>query len=169
MEHSRCTLDIPYPEIETSGRNITYANLLLNNYAGPVGELTAITQYFYQYFIVKYRHGEFARSLECISIVEMRHMEMLGELVVQLGGNPLLRTCSGNRSVFWRGNNISPNQNICGFLMGNIEAERQAIDQYRLRISQICDTKVQRVLERIILDEEHHIRIFEEYRGVFKC
>jgi len=165
MHPTDCVLDLPYPDVEASGKNIRYANLLLNDYAGPNSELTAITQYFYQYFIVKAKDYDLSQSLECISIVEMRHMEMLGELITLLGGDPLLRTYSQGRTVYWRGNNISPEKNIQRFLTGNIEAEKKAIAAYRMRIRQIQDPKVQALLERIILDEEHHITLFEQYRA----
>lgn len=39
MEHKDCVLDIPYPEIETYGKNTIYANLLLNNYTGRSASL----------------------------------------------------------------------------------------------------------------------------------
>lgn len=94
---------------------------------------------------------------------------MLGELIVKLGGNPLFRTCNQGRSLFWCGKNPSPVQNICQFLRINIEGEEKAIEGYRMRICEIKDVQVQKVLERIILDEEHHIKIFNQYLKEFKC
>jgi bacterioferritin len=157
------SLDIPYPPIEIERRNTNYAQLLLHDYAGAQGELTALTQYFYQHLLTKYRYKEFSSTMEYISIEEMRHMEMLGELIVLLGGNPLYRTIDQYNSTYWTSENVSPLQNIHKFLNANIKSENIAIDNYRLRITQIRDVKIQHVLERIILDEEHHIATFKEF------
>ena len=49
MGHNDCELNLSYPPVEVTEKNCTYACLLLNDYAGKNGELTALTQYFYQY------------------------------------------------------------------------------------------------------------------------
>lgn len=48
------------------------------------------------------------------------------------------------------------------YLIINIESEEKAIASYLKRIEQINDAYVHKVLERIILDEEHHIKIFRQ-------
>jgi len=44
----------------------------------------------------------------------------------------------------------------------------KAIQAYRLRITQINDRKVQRMLSRIIQDEEKHVMIFKNYLAAFE-
>ena len=168
MSHYSCELDIPIPEARVEKENPFYAQILLNDYAGKNGELTAITQYFYQYLITKYQYEDLANDLNCISISEMKHMEQLGKLIVLLGGNPLLRTINYGKNIFWSGSNISSTQNIIKFLYENIKSEYSAIQNYRLHITQIKDCYVREVLERIIKDEEHHISIFNKYLDYFK-
>ena len=46
-------------------------------------------------------------------------------------------------------------------LMADIEAERAAIKQYKMHITMIKDNCVNRVLMRIIKDEEYHIMILQ--------
>lgn len=167
MKHNSCELDLPYPPIEIEGQNPRYAQILLHDYAGPHGELTALTQYFYQYFIINNQYSNFARELECISIVEMKHMKMLGEIIVLLGGNPLLRTIAPRRNIYWCGNNISPTQDIKNFLIQNIAGENLAIENYRKHIAMINDVKIKAILNRIIKDEENHISIFNKYLKEF--
>jgi bacterioferritin len=167
LGHNDCELNLSYPPVEVTEKNCTYACLLLNDYAGKNGELTALTQYFYQYLITKYKYINFGETLECIAICEMRHMEMLGELIVQLGGNPLYRTVNNRNNQFWCGYNVSSTQDIIRFLKENIQAENIAIKNYEARICQINDSKIQKVLERIILDEKHHINIFSSYIDEF--
>jgi len=163
MSQSDCVLNIPYPPTEVKDKNLYYARLLLNNYAGQNGELTAITQYLYQHFISEECYKELAESLQCIARVEMHHLEILGELITKLGGNPLFRTQNQGRNSFWSGKYVSELQNAKRFLQKNIEAENVAIRDYKMRIFQINDPKIQNILERIIKDEEHHIVIFKQY------
>ncbi len=168
MGHNDCVLNIPYPPAEVKEKNPYYARLLLNNYAGQNGEMTAITLYLYQHLITEKCYEELSDSLECISIVEMRHLEMLGELISKLGGNPLFRTQNQGRSIYWSGKFVSEIQDPRRFLMKNIEAENIAIRDYKTRVCQINDPLVQNLLERIIKDEEHHITIFRRYLDEFE-
>jgi bacterioferritin len=46
-------------------------------------------------------------------------------------------------------------------IMADIEAERSAINQYRMHQKMINDKCVNRVLERIIKDEEYHIMLLQ--------
>lgn len=163
MDHHNCELNIPYPLIEVEQQNLQYAQLLLNDYAGPHGELTALTQYFYQHLISKCEFSEISEQLECIAITEMKHMGILGEVIVLLGANPLIRTVNNRRSTFWSSCNISSTANIIRFLSENIEAERLAIRNYEQHMSQIKDCKIQEILARIIKDEEYHILIFNYF------
>lgn len=162
MDHmsDSCELNLPYPAIKTEGRNPYFAALLMQDYAGRNSEMTAINQYFYQHLIVTDENRRLAETLECISIVEMHHLHILGELIVLLGGNPQFRT-DGRRGYYWRGDYVSYTQNIRRFLENNITAERNAISAYKIRYRQITDDGVRKNLERIILDEEHHIELFE--------
>lgn len=168
MKHNECELNIPYPPIEVEEKNFRYAQLLLKDYAGPNGELTALTQYFYQYLITQNQYSDFADQMECISIVEMKHMEILGKLIVLLGGNPFYGTYDCGKYTFWSGYNISTTENIRNFLMENIEGEKLAIQAYLKHISEIKDCKIREILKRIIKDEENHIRIFNSYLKYFE-
>lgn len=158
----------PLPPIRIERKNPEYARLLLADYAGKAGELTASTQYIYQSFITHQSHPRLAEDLEHISIAEMHHMERLGKLIVLLGGNPLLRTCPVGGCSFWEGCYISPTQEVTEFLEENIRGEKAAIANYRQRIRQIQDRYIQAVLERIIQEEEAHIEIFQKYLGYFR-
>lgn len=168
MEYRCCAPEPPLPPICVERKNPEYARLLLADYAGKAGELTASSQYIYQYFITYQSHPQLAEDLERISIAEMRHMERLGKLIVLLGGNPLLRTCPMGGCKFWEGCYISSTQEVTKFLEENIRGEKAAIANYRQRIRQIQDQYIQAVLERIIQEEEAHIEIFQKYLEYFR-
>ena len=165
-EHTHnCILDIPYPEVTVCGKNPRYAALLTEDYAGQTSELTAITTYLFQHFICT--DEKISETLRCIAGVEMRHMGFLGELISKLGGCPRIGVQTGCNVRFWSGQYLCYDTNPRRFLKQNIAAERAAIADYRKRIDQICDRYVREVLERIILDEEHHIMLFMElYEGL---
>lgn len=163
MGYRCCPPKPPLPPIRIERQNPEYARLLLMDYAGKFGELTALTQYFYQYLNTSQTHKQLSRDLKRISIAEMHHMERLGKLIVLLGGYPLLRTCPTGACSYWEGCYISPTQDIQKFLEENIQSERIAIKNYQQRIRQIQDRYIQAVLEEIIQEEEQHIEIFQKY------
>lgn len=153
-----CELSIPYPPTQVSGKNQYFAALLTNDYSGIVSELSAVTTYSFQQFISKAKKLE--ETLRCISLVEMRHLAILGKLINQLGGNPRFAVQSGSNCIFWNAQNISYESNPRVFLRQNITNEKAAINSYRLRIRQINDPHIRAIIERIILDEERHITLF---------
>ena len=156
-----CKLNIPYPEAKTDEKNLCYANLLLNDYAGKNSEMTAVTQYTYQDIISTEMYPEVADALECIAIVEMHHYDLIATVIREFGGDPQLRVINNGQPRYWDAKYVNYNKNPRRFLRENIIAEKAAIESYKKRIRQINDPNVQKLLERIIIDEEHHIEIFQ--------
>jgi len=155
---SNCELDLPYPPIKTEGKNLYFASLLTNDYAGAVSEMSAVTKYSFQHAVTTDRRT--AEIMKCISLVEMRHLGFLSEIIRDFGGNPRIAVQSGCSTVFWSARYIAYDTDPRTYLRGNLSDERAAIASYRSRISQIDDRFVGKLLARIILDEENHIRIF---------
>ena len=158
-EHmSGCELSIPYPPLQIDRKNLYYASLLTNDYAGVVSEMSAVTGYLFQHLIAAI--PEISDTIRCISHIEMRHLGFIGELINLLGGKPRFAVQSGCKSAFWNAQFISYETNPKYFLKENIANEKAAIENYYIRTNQINDRSVQSVLNRIIQDEENHIRIF---------
>lgn len=149
----------PYPEIKVTMPNQYYASILMNDYAGGVSELTAIMQYLYSNFIINGSNINIAKLFENISINEMLHLEILAELINLLGGNPIYE---GSYNNVWNGNNVFYSKNIKEQLEYSIKIEKDAINNYINDISIINDPYIKNILKRIILDEEVHIKLFEE-------
>lgn len=80
--------------------NHYYAMLLLEDYAGSVSEMTAINQYFYHHLTFE-AYEDLEDLEECISIIEMHHLELLGETIQLLGVPPEFRTLTNNRANYW--------------------------------------------------------------------
>lgn len=156
-----CRVDKPYPKIEVEGKNLYYANLLLEDYSGLVSELTAITQYVYQKFDKFNVNEEFSKTLSGIAVVEMKHLELLGETIKLLGVDPKFKfedNC--NLLTYWSGSFVDYTTNIVDMLKSDIKIEYDAIALYKYHINIINDKYVKRLLYRIIEDEERHIECF---------
>lgn len=149
----------PYPEIRVVGQNPYYAQLLLDDYAGKVSEATAIMQYVHHHLQMETLAAwqETAKLEEGISIIEMKHLEMLGQTILLLGGNS--RYCDGQQRP-WTPTYIDYfDFDPCAQLRADICAEEEAIRQYLVHIQLIQDPYIQALLTRIIKDEEHHIQL----------
>lgn len=149
----------PYPEVKVSAPNSYYAKLIMNDFAGIISEFSAITQYLYHNFSLKKEHKDLAKVIENISMVEMHHMEILSEVLVQLGVEPYFKNSSNK---FWDANYIYYGRNVCDKLKADLKSEYAAIETYELHISLIKDVNIQNVLKRIVMDEKVHAKIFEE-------
>lgn len=155
-------LDLPYPPIKVKGQNPKYANLILLNYSSSISELSAVTQYVYHEIALKYKYEEASETIEGIAEVEMHHLQMLGELIVKLGKDPGYWICKHKKLSFWTPEFLSFNTTLKKALIVDICDEKEAITQYRRTIKQIDDPYINDILERIILDEEYHIKLFTE-------
>ena len=161
-----CALPNPYPEPRVLRPNHNYALILLEDYAGSVSELTAINQYFYHYLTFEEKYENLAELEECISIIEMYHLELLGKTIQMLGLPPKYWTLNNNRPTFWNASYVCYGKDVCDRLFADIAAEEKAIKQYRLHQKMIDDPYIKELLERIIMDEEHHLQLFRQAAAV---
>ncbi|HIS90840.1 MAG TPA: manganese catalase family protein [Candidatus Faecisoma merdavium] len=147
--------NLPYPDIKVEKENIEYAKLLMYPYASMISEDTATHLYMYQSFILDNNIG---RILENIAIVEMHHLEMLAKTINLLGLKPEYKS----NDIPWTSNYVNYNTNLKDILKINIEAETLAIKNYQNLIKVINDKYIKKMLERIIVDEEIHLKIFND-------
>lgn len=156
-------LDIPYPEVKVEEKNPYYADLLSQDYAGEVSETTASFLYSYQHFDTFSSNEEFSNIIEEISIVEMKHLEMLGKTIKLLGKSPVFKTCESSRGdcVMWSSSNVIYDNDMRDMLKTDIRSEKMAIKNYEHHRELIDDKYIKEMLSRIILDEKRHLEIFE--------
>ncbi len=155
MNLSNFQSELPYPQIEVE-KNVAESKLLMPCYAGMASELSAILTYAFQSYITQ-NHPEISKALECVSIVEMKHHELLGKTIYKLGGYPIM----GARN-YWNGSFASYTLEPKKFLEQNIIAEESAIINYERTILNLKTESVKMLLERIILDEEIHVKVFRD-------
>ena len=169
-------LDQPYPKIKVDKPNIEEALLILNSYAGEISENTASHLYLYQSFSLKEKNPKYSGILEKsfahaislrlpgilekISIVEMKHLELLAHAIQLLGLAPAYVAIKDNKLIPWNSSYVNYELNVEELLKFNIESEKKAIRQYEKLIDQLRNVSIQNLIKRIIQDEEIHITIF---------
>ncbi len=155
-----CKINIPYPTVEVTEPNAEYAARLSVFFAGRDSELSALLQYTYQSQILKAKNAYISDILQCISITEMRHYEMLGEMILLLGADPRVAAQNRGRYVYWNGAGVTYAKHAERMLKDNIISERRAVASYNNFIKGCKDEKINKVIKRIVLDEEHHFKLF---------
>ena len=94
MENILC-VKLPYPKIKENKRNLRLVSVINRAYAGGHGELKAILQYAYHYLYFKGMGDEqTARIIMGICVCEMKHLNILGDAIISLGGDPVYATSS---------------------------------------------------------------------------
>jgi Mn-containing catalase len=161
-KHTKYSVDLPYPEVKVEQKNIYYANILLQDYAGEVSEFTAVSLYIYQHFVSDERYKDYAKVIGDISIAEMKHLELLGETIKLLGVKPIFTSSVCPCGQMWTANYVNFDTCIKEMLLEDIRAETKAIESYEKHLCLINDKYIKKLLERIILDEKLHLKIFKE-------
>lgn len=150
----------PYPPIRVQELNPAYARMLKMDADSARSEVTSSMQYIYQSWVLSLQNEALSEMLRGIAIVEMRHLDILGRLIAQLGGNPGYAVLQQGRPVSWNGSMVSYTQQPDRMLEGNILLEQHAVDTYTQQIAHIKDPYVVDVLKRILLDEQLHLELF---------
>lgn len=164
----------PYPSVKISEQNSHYAAAMLDNMAGQNSEMSAVGLYFYAHLVTT-GYKDVDEAFLRISMVEMHHLNLFGELAMQLGENPRLwsRQPRSGRYMYWNpaclkyphihppapGCRISE-ANVRTILSQAIEGEQAAIHKYMQQTSWIQDVGICDVLRRISADEQMHLEIF---------
>jgi len=115
------------------------------------GEHAAIIQYLAHAYAMG--EGEMACEIEAIAREEMRHFDWLAETIVSLGGTPSLE----------KGDMRTGGESVPDWMKNDVLQEEDAIALYEEHIKAIGDTKIRRLLQRILSDEKSHRGDFEHF------
>ncbi|MEG0026173.1 MAG: manganese catalase family protein [Bacilli bacterium] len=161
---------LPYPKIKVVKQNQLYAEILSSSYAGANSELSAIHLYIYQYLIEENSFSQYHEILKEIAKVEMHHLNMLGQIIMKLGKEPKFNSYDNMKITPWSTTNINYKTDLLTMLEIDIKGEQTAIKNYQKQIKQIDDIYIKDLLNRIILDEQIHLTIFEKlYQEFTSC
>lgn len=167
INYSDYEIKSPYPEVTTTTKDENIIPDLIDAYSGTKGELTASTQYIYQSFIVKPNENlkGLSKLLEQISIKEMKHLEILSQLLISQGINPkYCKYIDNNQNICynWSANSVKYLTDVKEFIKYNIKLEESAIKEYTNITTNTEDENIIEIITRIILDEESHLEIFNK-------
>lgn len=154
-------INIPYPEIKVQKKDINLAYQILESYAGRVSEFSAIGQYSFQGIYLN-EYKELSKILEKIAMVEMKHLEILGNLIEALGLIPYYVTYKDKKPIPWNSDYVNFTINYRDMLVDDIKIENMAINDYNKILQNTNDSNVIEIIRRIIMDEERHIEIFSK-------
>ncbi len=149
-------VDLPYPSVEKC-QDLHSATVLSFAYASQKGELTATLQYLFHHYYFEQFDKEDAQTLQCISLAEMMHFQMLGKAILNLGGNPKYFDKLGGKN-WYNTSNVSVATTPQKMLMEDVMGEMDAITDYKKMIFVLKNEQVCALVERIILDEQLHLQ-----------
>lgn len=160
--------DLPYPPVQSSTNNPRYGLVMLDNMGGQNSEMSAVSLYFYNHLITD-SQKELSDAFHHISIVEMHHLEIFGQLALQCKENPRLWSRNRNRYQYWSpGYNQYPT-GLDALLLHSIREEAAARDKYLRQAGWIEDANIKENLERIAQDEQLHIELLTALHQKFCC
>jgi len=115
------------------------------------GEQAAIIQYLVHAYAMG--EGEMACEIEAIAREEMRHFDWVAETIVSLGGTPSIK----------RGDMRTGGKSVSDWMQNDVLQEKDAIVMYEEHIKAIANSKIKRLLKRILSDERSHQGDFEHF------
>jgi len=170
-EYQTETLSLAYPDLDGICEDAASLKIVSPAYAGEEGELTAILQYIYQHILFDGMGcKDYAEKLRRIAIVEMKHLEILGELILKLGACPVYSYLPPYPINYYTARSVAYSKTPQKMILDDIAAEQCAIDCYGKMLSRLKNEQVAAVIQRIRMDEEEHLAIFkaifQEMNGV---
>lgn len=156
-------VDIPYPPLNQIERDEKSAYIISPAYSGLHSELKAILQYVYHaQFFNDERFLEYKTALINIAICEMEHLNILGELLLKLGADPIYTLRAFDKYNFFTTSCIAQSKTPEKMLLDDISGELSAINTYTEIIDKIKNERVSAIITRIRLDEELHVKVLKE-------
>ena len=159
--HNQYKLTLPYPKvISMDGCDAHDVKLIFPLYSGVIGEFTAIAQYSYQHFVFDEKYPDVSDCIMGIGMVEMHHLQYLGEAIKKLGGDP--KFVNPQKKYWWDGGLVYYNQDLCKALLADLKGETEAYHDYMETAKKVKNPTLAALLERIAMDEKLHMEIFTD-------
>ena len=157
-----CALDIAYPALDGIEEDAAALKIVSPAYAGDEGELCAVLQYIYQHILFDNMGcKDYANILLKIDITEMKHLEILGKLILKLGAAPVYSYLPPYPINYFSARTVSYSKNPQKMILDDIAAEQYAIDTYTKILCRVKNEQVAAVIQRIRMDEEEHLSTFK--------
>lgn len=163
MNPNNFASQLPYPSTDGLVQNQHDLKLIIDDYSGIISEFLAVTQYVYHHQRANsWLEKEIGAQLLQIAIIEMRHLNILGECILKLGGNPKYITPVNGCNRFWNANQVYYGTNLKSMIQSDKLVEEITISNYYKHAKQASQPLLSEILLRIIEDEKIHLRLFDE-------
>lgn len=149
----------PYPDIRPFECNNDTLILLQNLYCSQNSESVATLTYSYQHIITKPFNQQLCDAFIKIAMVEMRHLDLLGNAIAAAGGIPVF---ADSQNAFLSGKWVDYVTNVNKLLEIDIKNEIAAAKAYENASGAVCNEELARLLLRISLDEKLHAEILAD-------
>jgi Mn-containing catalase len=159
--------------VEIDQPDARLGTLLLEQFGGATGELTAALQYWVQSFHVE--NAGIRDMLQDIALEEFSHLEMVGKLIAmhtskidqeKVYDSPLFKIKGGgphfldSQGSCWTAAYINEGGNVVRDLRADIAAEAGARQTYESLIKACDDTSTKKVLVHLLTREITHANMF---------
>lgn len=146
MENKR----LLYPKLSHIKHNSYYLGIIQNLYCSSESEIICFLQFEYQKNLLLPFGNDYARVFGQIAEEDLFHSELLSEIIISLGGNPVYCSCQGK---WLGGRQIDYVKNIKQMLALDIELKEKMIIDYKNATSKIDDLKIKKLLGCIVSEE----------------
>lgn len=154
IERMNAGRKIPYPAVDTLNSEPYLLDKLFNIYIGTYGEFSSIGQYSFQ-SIAKFKKQQVHTIMERISMMEMTHLEKIGECITLLGELPKYLY----KDKVWNGRDDVKYDLETG-VKDDIILETNAVKMYEELKESTKNENLIKLIDRILLDENLHLEIF---------
>ena len=158
----RFSASLEYPEIKVTAPDVAFAKRLLVCYASANSELSSVSQYCYNAVIFSKTDPPLSMIMSEIGRVEMTHLNILANLIFQLGYDPKYRIVKNNIPIFWNTQTLDCKKDAVSVLKKAIQSEKTSFKSYIFLARQTKDHFVSRILLRLAVDEKLHTQILSE-------
>ncbi len=156
-------IDLPYPSLVGIEKDVKSAMIISSAYCTMHGELNAIMQYFYHYLKFKSLGDEqTAEIIMGISVAEMHHLQILGELLDKLGVNPVFTKVPPYMYNYYSTAGVSYSVTPIKMLIDDVSGELLAVKQYEKMANTLKNERISAIIKRIALDEELHVKVLKD-------
>lgn len=146
----------PYPQIRVEEKHPAYIKEILSNLGGEDSEMSAVSLYVYNHLVTA-EHPEMSAIFRQISMEEMRHLSIFGQIALQLGADPRLWQQKGRKHIYWSPSYHRYTRKPRQIISNALYSEYLAVDKYTKQAKMIQDASIVENLQRIIIDEQQHI------------
>ena len=149
-----------YPKLKKLNANSYYLGLIQNLYSASEGELPSFLQTFFQATITQ-STPKLHALLKKISEQDKKHMEILADAIIKLGGTPKFFNA---QSKWFTTREIDYVQGIKQIISYDIEMKEKMVLDYKSTIQKVSSPELKAFLQRILDDEINHL---EQLKNIY--